>query len=222
MRHRCARRCSCGSTAPRPLPRRSTRCSPALATTIGSAAPFAITAHRPAVGPASVFRPKISSARRRRISTPQLPRSRPAIMTHMKTLYPQPLSIVGDCSRSMIKAASGNELIGGDLSSIESRVTAWVAGEEWKLDSYRKYDETKDPRDEPYVQTAVKVLRLSSPDAASPRPNARSARPATWRSAIPAALGRGGSSSRTSSATQRSRSSSSEWRAAHPKIKQFW
>ena len=52
----------------------------------------------------------------------------------MKQLYPKPLSVVGDCSRAMITAADDHELIGADLSSIESRVAAWVAGEEWKLD----------------------------------------------------------------------------------------
>ena len=76
----------------------------------------------------------------------------------MKQLYPKPLSVVGDCSRAMITAADDHELIGADLSSIESRVAAWVAGEEWKLDTYRKYDETGDPRDEPYCMTACKIF----------------------------------------------------------------
>ena len=76
----------------------------------------------------------------------------------MKRLYPKPLAIVGDCSRAMITAADGHELIGADLSSIESRVLAWVAGEEWKLDAYRRYDDTHDPRDEPYCEHRVQDL----------------------------------------------------------------
>ena len=80
----------------------------------------------------------------------------------MKALYPRPLSVVGDCSRSMICAAPGHVLIGADFSAIESRVLAWIAGEEWKLDAYRRYDATRDPRDEPYCATACKIFRVPS------------------------------------------------------------
>jgi DNA polymerase len=79
---------------------------------------------------------------------------------HVRKLYPRPLSVVGDCSRSMICAATGYVLIGADFSSIESRVLAWVAGEQWKLDSCRRFDATRDPRDEPYCITACKIFRV--------------------------------------------------------------
>jgi DNA polymerase len=78
-------------------------------------------------------------------------------LEHMKALYRQPLAVLGDIVRSTIVAAPGNILIGADFSAIESRVLAWLAGEAWKLDSYRRYDATKDPRDEPYCSTACRI-----------------------------------------------------------------
>jgi DNA polymerase len=77
---------------------------------------------------------------------------------HVRSLYPQPLAVVGDCSRAMICAAPGHVLIGADFSSIESRVLAWVAREQWKLDAYRRYDATHDPADEPYRVTAAQIF----------------------------------------------------------------
>ena len=59
---------------------------------------------------------------------------------HVRARYERPLAIVGECSRPTICAASGHVLIGGDFSAVESRVLAWIAGEEWKLESYRRFD----------------------------------------------------------------------------------
>jgi hypothetical protein len=76
-----------------------------------------------------------------------------------------PLSVLGDISRSMISAAPGHVLIGADFSAIESRVLAWIAGENWKLATYRRFDETGDPAIEPYCVTASKILkRTVTPD----------------------------------------------------------
>jgi len=48
-----------------------------------------------------------------------------------------PLSVIGDISRSMIRASPGHVFFGGDFGAIESRVLAWLAGENWKLENYR-------------------------------------------------------------------------------------
>lgn len=76
-----------------------------------------------------------------------------------------PLSIAANVSRGLVCAPDGRVLLGADYSAIESRITAWLAGEEKKLATYRLYDETKNPDHEPYCVTASKMLgRKVTPD----------------------------------------------------------
>jgi DNA polymerase len=72
-------------------------------------------------------------------------------LEHLREHYPQPMSVVGDISRAIIAAAPGHRFIAADLSGIESRVTAWVSGQQSKLDQWAKFDRTQDPNDEPYT-----------------------------------------------------------------------
>jgi DNA polymerase len=65
-------------------------------------------------------------------------------------LYPQPLEVIGDITRAMICTPPGHRLLVGDFSGIESRVTAWVSGQQSKLEQWATFDRTGDPKDEPY------------------------------------------------------------------------
>jgi DNA polymerase len=66
--------------------------------------------------------------------------------TAIQTLTGQPaMTMVAKCLRSMFIAQPGTRFIGGDLSNIEGRVAAWLAGETWKVEAFRAYDEKRGP-----------------------------------------------------------------------------
>jgi DNA polymerase bacteriophage-type len=141
---------------------------------------------------------------------------------HVKGLYPKPLAVVGDCSRAMISAAPGHRLIGADFSAIESRVLAWVAGEAWKLDSYRRFDATNDPADEPYCETGCRIFRVPSGSYTKDSPERAVGKVCdlafgymgginAWRKFEPDRF-----------TDEEVKAFNAEWRAAHPAIKRFW
>jgi DNA polymerase len=141
---------------------------------------------------------------------------------HVCSLYPKPLAVIGDISRSMICAAPGHQLIGADFSSIESRALAWISDEEWKLDSYRRFDATQDPRDEPYCTTACKIFRV--PDGTF---NAESSERKIGKTCDLAFGYQGGLNAWRKFEPDRFSDAEVEqfkleWRAAHPQIKKFW
>lgn len=50
------------------------------------------------------------------------------------------LGLASSCLRGIIVAAEGSRLVTSDLKNIESRIIAWVSGEDWKLEAFRAYD----------------------------------------------------------------------------------
>jgi len=58
--------------------------------------------------------------------------------------------------RGLVIAGGGKTLHIADLSNIEGRILAWIAGEQWKLDAFVEYDEGRGP--DLYNITATGIL----------------------------------------------------------------
>jgi DNA polymerase len=57
----------------------------------------------------------------------------------LEAAYPNTLAldVIGSCLRSLLQADPGNELICSDFTSIEAVVLACLAGEQWRIDTFR-------------------------------------------------------------------------------------
>ena len=143
-------------------------------------------------------------------------------IAHVKKLYPKPLAIVGDCIRSMICAAPGHVLYGVDLSAIESRVLAWLACEEWKLESYRLYDRTGDPRHEPYLVTACKIFHVPPGTYTKELPERTIGKTCDLAFGYQGGLGAFRNFQPDKFTDDEVQTFKNEWRAAHPATVRFW
>jgi DNA polymerase len=140
----------------------------------------------------------------------------------VRAFHPRPLSVLGDCSRAMIVAAPGHVLIGADFSSIESRVLACVAGEGWKLDSYRRFDATRDPCDEPYCITACKIFRAPPGTYTKDSPERNVGKICDLSFGYMGGLGAWRKFEPDRFTDAEVENFKAEWRNAHPAIRKFW
>jgi RecA-family ATPase len=61
-----------------------------------------------------------------------------------------PVEAVGEIARAMICAAPGFRLMIADFSGIESRVLAWISGQQSKVDAWSRFDRTGAEDNDPY------------------------------------------------------------------------
>ena len=141
---------------------------------------------------------------------------------HVRSLYPRALSLLGDLGRSLIVAAPGHTLIGADFTAIESRVLAWVGNEQWKLDAHRRFDATQDPRDEPYCVLACRMLHAPEGSFTPESPERRIGK---YSDLACGYMGGAAAIERIAPGVfdeNQREQIKNEWRAAHPRIKDFW
>jgi DNA polymerase len=63
----------------------------------------------------------------------------------------QPLETIGAIVRALVVAAPSFRFVAADFSGVESRITAWLAGETWKIEQWAEFDRTKNTNNEPYL-----------------------------------------------------------------------
>ena len=138
-------------------------------------------------------------------------------LAHVQECYPQPLEAVGDIARAMIVPAPGHRFLIGDFSGIESRVLAWVAGQQSKLDQWAKFDRTGDSADEPYY---ILGRSCGQPEE-SARKTGKTADLAFGYMGGPGAWDRLAPEDDNSSEADKKRYQRT-WRSLHPQTVRFW
>jgi DNA polymerase len=138
-------------------------------------------------------------------------------LVHVQKLSPQPLEVVGDIARAMICAPPGHRFLIGDFSGIESRVLAWVSGQQSKLEQWAKFDRTGDPKDEPYYLLG---LGCGRPEECA-RSIGKTADLAFGYMGGPGAWDRLAPDDDTSTEDDKRRYQKT-WRRLHPQTVQFW
>src|SRR5215831_5346305 len=75
----------------------------------------------------------------------------------VKAQFTDPMSVIGDLGRAIVCAAPDHRFLAADFSGVESRLTAWLSGEQSKVNQWARFDASGNPKDEPYYLLGIKL-----------------------------------------------------------------
>lgn len=175
------------------------------------------------IQPQNLPRPTISQSEIEEIIEKVRTTSPEEAAAYIKVFHGPPIARISDCLRGMLCAAPGKQLYVGDYANIEGRVLAWLAGEEWKIQAFRDFDEGKGP--DLYLVSAARIFHkpVSSFNKKSPE------RMIGKVSELALGYQGGQGAFQTMATTYGVKVSDIEaeqikqaWRAAHPNIQRYW
>lgn len=138
-------------------------------------------------------------------------------------IFGPPLSMVSGCLRSFFTAAAGKRLVAGDFSNVEGRGLAWLAGEEWKLDAFRKADAKAGPGI--YELAYSRMFGVPVESIKNPSEERQVGKVAELAFGYQGGVGSFHVMGKTYGVTvsdAKAEEFKNAWRAAHPKVVQLW
>jgi DNA polymerase bacteriophage-type len=139
------------------------------------------------------------------------------------TLFGPPMGVISEALRGMLIAKPGHELLTSDFSNIEGRGVAWQAGEEWKLEAFRRQDAKTGP--EIYIIAAVKIYHCDPSTLNKNSPERQIGKVSELACGYQGGVGAFQQLAKTylvKVPDAEAEVIKTAWRAAHPKIVQYW
>lgn len=113
---------------------------------------------------------QVQNLARTYIDLKYLPMAREAVKKRdgekLKVLFGSPMDTLSQLIRTSFIAGDGNVLVDADFSSIEARVIAWLAGEEWVLEVFRTHGKIYEATASQMFGVPIEKIKKGNPEYA--------------------------------------------------------